>query len=158
MENNQLVNKLTGKFADKVKELELNPAQAAVISDKDTLVDLVKYIKEDDEIAIDYLSSLSAVDYLEDGMEMVYHFCSIKHHHKLTIKVKLDREKPEIPTIMEVFPAANWFEREAWELFGVDIKGHPELETLLLPEDWDQGWPMRRDWEGGEDFVKMPEF
>lgn len=91
-------------------------------------------------------------------MEMVYHFCSTKYRHRLTFKVPLDRAKPEVPTIMEIFPGADWHEREAWELFGINIIGHPNLKTLLLPEDWDQGWPMRRDWDEGKDFVKMPEF
>jgi NADH:ubiquinone oxidoreductase subunit C len=158
VQNEQLVSQLAENFGEKVEKLELHPPQAAVLVDKSILVELVKYIKEDENLKIDYLSSLSAVDYLEDGMEMVYHFCSIELRHNLTIKVKLNREKPVVPTIMEIHPGADWYEREAWELFGIDIEGHPNLKTLLLPEDWDDGWPMRRDWEGNDDFVKMPEF
>jgi NADH:ubiquinone oxidoreductase subunit C len=158
VENEQLVEHLLEKFPEKAEKVELNPAQAAVKIDPSVLLDMVAFIKEDENIAIDYLSSVSAIDYLEDGMEMVYHFTSIKHCHILTLKVKLDREKPEVPTIIEFFPASNWYEREAWELFGINILNHPNLKTLLLPEDWDQGWPMRRDWDEGKDFIKMPEF
>lgn len=158
MENKRIVSQLLEKYGDKVTALELNPEQAAVVVDPSILVEFTKYIKEDDNLHIDYLSSMTAVDYLEEGMELVYHFSSCQHHHKLTVKVKLNREKPEIPTIIENFPGANWFEREAWELFGINIINHPELKTFLLPEDWDEGWPMRRDWDSGKDFVKMPEF
>jgi NADH-quinone oxidoreductase subunit C len=158
VENKQLVSQLLEKFGDKIEKLDLNPPQAAVKVDPSTLVAFSEYIKTDENLAIDYLSTISAVDYLDDGMEMVYHFCSTKYRHKLTVKVPLDRAKPELPTIMEIFPGANWNEREAWELYGINIIGHPNLKTMLLPEDWDQGWPMRRDWDEGKDFIKMPEF
>lgn len=157
MLSDQLLTQILEKFGDKAQKLELKPAQAAISIDAGSLLELVAYIKEDENIAINYLSSLSAVDYLEEGMEMVYHFCSTIKHHTLTVKVKLNREKPVVPTIIEFFPGVNWYEREAWELFGIDITGHPDLKTLLLPENWDKGWPMRRDWDD-EDFVRFPEF
>ncbi|HDS01006.1 MAG TPA: NADH-quinone oxidoreductase subunit C [candidate division Zixibacteria bacterium] len=158
MQNEQLVSQLVEKFGAQAEKVELNPAQPALVVDKSILVEFLKQIKEDENFKIDYLSCISAVDYLENGMEMNYHLCSIELRYKLTVKVKLDREKPEVPTIREIHPGADWHEREAWELFGIDIKGHPNLKTLLLPEDWKDGWPMRRDWEGNDDFVKMPEF
>jgi NADH-quinone oxidoreductase subunit C len=158
VQNEQLVSQLTEKFGDKVEKIELQPPQAAVIVDKSILVEFFKYMKEDENLKMDFLSSLSAVDYVEDGMELVYHLCSIQLRHKITVKIKLDREKPEVPTIRDIHPGADWYEREAWELFGIDISGHPNLKTFLLPEDWEDGWPMRRDWEGNDDFVKMPEF
>jgi NADH-quinone oxidoreductase subunit C len=158
VENEQLVTQLLEKFGDKIEKLDLNPPQAAVKVDPSILIDFVTYIKTDENLAINYLSSLSAVDYLDDGMEMVYHFCSTSKHHSLTLKVSLDRAKPEVQTIIEVFPAANWYEREAWELYGINIDGHPNLKQLLLPDGWDEGWPMRRDWDEGKDFIKMPEF
>jgi len=157
VENDQITTRILDRFGNRAQKLELNPPQAAIAVPADCLLELLSYIKEDSDLGIDYLSSLSAVDYLDQGLEMVYHFCSTRHHHRLTIKVRLNRQKPEIPTIIPLFPAANWYEREAWELFGVNIIGHPRLETLLLPEDWDQGWPMRRDWNEGKDFIRMPE-
>lgn len=158
MENSQIVSKLTDKFQDKVQKLELHPEQAAIAVESSSLPEVAQYIKEDQELAIDYIMSISGVDLLENGMEMVYHFCSTIHNHRLTIKVQLDRDKPEVPTIIEQFPGANWYEREAWELFGINILGHPKLERFLLVEDWDEGFPMRKDWDEGKDFVKMPEF
>lgn len=158
MENNLIVGKLTEKFGDKVQKLELHPPQAAVVVKASALNELAAFIKEDQDLAIDYIMSISGVDLLENGMEIIYHFCSTTLNHRLTVKVKLDREKPEVPTIIEQFPGANWYEREAWELFGINIKGHPKLERFLLAEDWDEGFPMRKDWDQGKDFVKMPEF
>jgi NADH:ubiquinone oxidoreductase subunit C len=115
LENNQIVSKLTEKFQDKVRKLELHPEQAAVAVESASLPEVAQFIKGDQDLALDYIMSISGVDLLDNGMEMVYHFCSTTHDHRLTIKVKLDREKPEVPTIIEQFPGANWYEREAWD-------------------------------------------
>ena len=118
------------------------------------LVDFVTYIKTDENLAIDYMSSLSAVDYLDDGMEMVYHFCSTTKHHRLTLKVGLDRAKPEVPTIIEVFPAANWYEREVWDLFGIKFVNHSDPRRLIMPQEW-EGHPLRKDYPLGYENVQF---
>ena len=60
-------------------------------------------------------------------------------------------------SLQEVWPSADWYERELWELYGIKVKGHEELGCFLLPEDWKDGFPMRRDWQGPDDFIPFPE-
>ncbi|MHB1457816.1 MAG: NADH-quinone oxidoreductase subunit C [Armatimonadota bacterium] len=82
----------------------------------------------------DYLSSLCAVD-LSDRFEMVYHLYSIPMKHTVILKVKLSREVPAIPSVYSVWKAADWQEREAYDMFGIDIEGHPDLRRILLEPD-----------------------
>ena len=151
----EVVQALVAAFPDKVSELELSPRQDAVLVDRAIVRDFFQHLKDDEKFRFDYLSCLSGVDAVE-YLEVVYHIFSTVTKKKLTVKVKLPLENPEIDTIYDIYRAANWYERELWELFGIDIKGHPDLRLLLLPEDWDQGNPMRKGWTG-DDFVVMPE-
>jgi len=102
-----------------------------------------------------FLMNLSAVD-TGERFEVVYNVCSYRFKHRVFFKTIIDRNRPEIDTVMKVWPAANWFEREAWELFGINVCNHPDLTRFLLPEDWDEGFPMRKDWVG-KDVIPFPE-
>lgn len=155
MSNSVNIDAITSRFPGKVEKLELQPAQAAVLVDKSIIRDFMKFLREDKELAFDYLYCLSAVDW-EEYLEVVYHINSTAKHHKLVVKVKLPTENPVIDTISDIYRAADWYEREIWELFGIDVRNHPDLRQLLLPDNWDEGPPMRRGWTGS-DFVIMPE-
>ena len=89
--------------------------------------------------------NLSGVD---TGQELwvVYHLHSLRHLHRLTIKLVLGREKPECDSVVKLWGAANFFEREIYDLYGVIFRGHPDLRRLLNPPDW-VGWPMRKDYK-----------
>ena len=150
-----LVQSLIAAFPGKVTNLDLTPEQDAVLIEPTVVRDFFKHLKNDEDLKFNYLSSLSGVDAVEH-LEVVYHISSMFTKCKLTVKVKLPTEDPEIDTICDIFRAADWYEREVWELYGINIKGHPDLRLLLLPEDWDQGHPMRKGWTG-RDFVVKPE-
>ena len=102
-----------------------------------------------------YLSSISGVDTARILTSSISSL-RLEYKHKLTVRTKVDRLGGKIDTISTVIKGANWFEREIWELFGVEFVGHPNLTRFLLPDDWDEGNPMLRDWTG-RNFVKMPE-
>jgi NADH-quinone oxidoreductase subunit C len=146
------------KFGEHAQVLELNPPQAAVLVQADQIVPLFEFIATDPDLNLNYISTISGVDLGVEAneIEIVYFVSSIQHKHKLTIKARLPRIGGKIATISGILKGANWFEREIWELFGVDFEGHPNLERFLLPEDWDSGNPMLRDWDG-PDFERMPE-
>jgi NADH-quinone oxidoreductase subunit C len=146
---------LTQRFPGQVTALELAPAQTAVLVDAARILDFFAFLLENQDLKMNYLSSISGVD-RTDHIEIVYFVSSFEYKHKLTVKTKVDRSGGKIDSLQHLIPAANWFEREIWELFGVDFVGHPDLRRFLLPDDWNQGNPMLRDWEG-EDFVRMPE-
>lgn len=146
---------LTEKFPGKVSALELSPAQTAVSVEATSIVELITFLVESAGLKMNYLSAITGID-RTDHIEIVYFVSSLEHKHMLTVKTKVDRIGGKIDSIQHIIPAANWFEREVWELYGVDFVNHPDLRRFLLPDDWDQGNPMLRDWDG-RDFVRMPE-
>ena len=106
---------------------------------------IVKHLKESPEFYFDYLVNLSAFD-ATAHIEVVYHFYSYKHRHTFVLKVKVARENGEIPTIVDLYGAANFQEREVYDHFGVRFKGHPNLTRILLPQDW-VGYPLLKDYK-----------
>ena len=77
--------------------------------------------------------------------DVVYHLVSIEQRFTLRVKVRLDGAAPAVPTVSDLWPSANWQEREVWELFGIVFTGHPNLSRLITPEDW-EGHPLRKDY------------
>ncbi|MDD5686525.1 MAG: NADH-quinone oxidoreductase subunit C [Elusimicrobia bacterium] len=111
---------------------------------KEKILEICKYFKEDKSILFDYLSFITAVDYKE-YFELVFYLFSFTYGHKIVIKVKVERDKPEVDSIIPIIAGANWFEREIYDLFGIKFNGHPDLTRILLPEDW-EGYPLRKDY------------
>jgi NADH-quinone oxidoreductase subunit C len=114
-----------------------------------------RLIHDDSSLRMTYLMNLAAVD-TGQTIEIVYNVCSYHLTHRLLFKTVIDREHPRIESVISVWPAANWYEREIWELYGVEVNGHPNLTRFLLTDDWDEGHPMRKGWTG-TDFIVMPE-
>jgi NADH:ubiquinone oxidoreductase subunit C len=109
------------------------------------IVALCKMLKEDKSLSFEYIRSITGSDF-EDRYEIVYSLYSFANGWSINIKVKLDHEKPEVDSIIGVYKGADWFEREIWEMLGIDIKGHPNLKTLLLVGDEDF-YPLRKSFE-----------
>ncbi len=111
------------------------------------IVEAATFLRDDPALAMDYLACLSGVDFPDrKEIEVVYHLASLAHRHRLTVKAVLPREKPEIATLEKVWPAANWHERECWDLLGVVFTGHSDMRRILLPDDW-EGHPLRKDYK-----------
>ena len=111
----------------------------------DKLVDVMTRLRDD--AGFDYLSSATAVDYIEEGkLEMVYHLYSMAGGPGLVIKAQTPRDEAVLPSLVPVFPGADFQEREAWDLYGIRFTGHPNLKRILL---WEGFWghPMRKDWK-----------
>jgi NADH-quinone oxidoreductase subunit C len=90
------------------------------------------------ELVFDYLRNIAGVDLGEEGMALKYHFYSFRHAHALQVTVPLraaGEPHPVVPSLTSLYPAADWHEREAHEMFGIDFEGHPDLKNLLLEED-----------------------
>jgi NADH-quinone oxidoreductase subunit C len=94
-----------------------------------------------------FLAELTAVDYLPrtPRFELVYILVSIERSERLRVKVRIDANDARVQSVMDIWPAANWLEREVWDLFGIVFDGHPDLRRLLMPEDW-EGHPLRKDY------------
>lgn len=100
---------------------------------------------EESSLEFNYLENLSGVDY-ETEMEVVYHLTSLTHGHDVCIKVKTQRDAPQVPSVTGVWRAADWHEREVYDLLGIRFTHHPHLRRILMPEDW-VGHPLRKDYE-----------
>jgi NADH-quinone oxidoreductase subunit C len=98
-------------------------------------------------LAFTFLSDLSGVDRypMEPRFEVNYHLVSILRRERLRLKVKVAGMNPAVPSVVAVWPTANWHEREVWDLFGIRFEGHPDLRRILMPEDW-EGHPLRKDY------------
>jgi NADH-quinone oxidoreductase subunit C len=107
---------------------------------------LARVLREQPAFAFTFLAELTAVDFWpkEPRFEVVYVLVSIAHRLRLRMKVRLPADDPHVATVSGVWPAANWLEREVWDLFGIAFDGHPDPRRLLMPEDW-QGFPLRKD-------------
>jgi NADH-quinone oxidoreductase subunit C len=107
-----------------------------------------KVLRDSADLGLNYLNSITALDWQEKGFSVIYHLTAIGHQpeHRVVLRVDItDRERPEIPSIVDIWPTANWHEREAWDLMGIGFSGHPDLRRILMREDW-VGHPLRKDY------------
>jgi NADH-quinone oxidoreductase subunit C len=112
-------------------------------------------LRQDPRLAMEQLSIVSGVDRGE-WIEVVYHLFSYTHNHAATIKAKLDPQNPEVDSVVDLWGAAEWHERETFDLVGIRFRGHPGLRRILLPEDW-EGHPLRRDYIQPERYHDIPD-
>lgn len=142
-------------FSGQMILLETGKVEPVYEVKADELLDVAKRLRDDPQLKFDFLCNLGAVDTREE-FQVCYHIASVEKKHRLDFKVIMPYEGAAIETITPVWPGANWYEREMYELYGIEVKNHPDMRPLLLPEDWDQGFPMRKDWDA-PDFKRMPE-
>ena len=139
-----LVKKLKGKFGEAIGDASEFIGQLSVYVDGLRIVEVCDYLKGDAEVSFNYLSDLTCTHYpdrREAPFEMVYNLFSIDSNERVRLKVRI---KESVDSVTRVWPAANWLEREVFDLFGVHFNHHPDLRRLLLPPDW-EGHPLRKD-------------
>ena len=107
--------------------------------------EVARFLRDDPELRFNYLSDLCGVDY-KDALQVVYQLRGIGHQRRLTVKVNTDRQQPQVPSVVDVWPGAGWHEREAFDMFGIRFQGHPDLRRILMPP-WtpDDVFPLRKD-------------
>ncbi|OGU54227.1 MAG: NADH dehydrogenase [Ignavibacteria bacterium RBG_13_36_8] len=158
---------LKQQFSDAVIELKTDlPVEPIIIIDPMKIDKIGLFLRDTNELEFDTLLVLSGVDEADgekvkegDGSETItggklsvyYHLHSTKLNHKVTLKVVTPRENPEVASVESIWKAANWHEREVYDMFGVKFHNHPDLRRILLPYDWEGGYPLRKDF-------KVPEF
>ncbi len=123
----------------------ISSEKGSILIDKGSLLKVAEYLKNAHDLAFDYLTFATAVDYI-DYFELVYRIVSLKYNHSIIVKTRcFDRNDPIVPSLTVIWRAAYYQEREIYDLFGIKFEGHPELKRLLLWEGF-KGHPLRRDY------------
>ena len=146
-EPNPLVTALLAQFpsgvADEGEDAGGNPL---VRVGADQLLEVMTWLRDNEATDFDYLADQTVTDWTERSprFDVVYHLYSIAKNHFMTVKTGC-ADGEGVPSVVEIWGTANWHEREAYDLYGVEFLGHPELERIFLPEDW-EGFPLRKDY------------
>ncbi len=143
-----------GELADRLRvrcpDVVVARGEATVIVDRADLLDTLVFLRDDPDLSLGFLSSLTATDWpgRSPRFWLAYELYSTPHRHRLRVKVGLSEGDPRVPSITPMFPTANWHEREVYDFYGVVFDGHPDLRRILLPDDW-EGHPLRKTEELG---------
>jgi NADH-quinone oxidoreductase subunit C len=131
--------------ADAVQGAKLDRGELSIYLARESLREACNHLKT--QGLVDFLADLTCADYYphEPRFEMAYHLLSLKRRERVRLKVRLDGSDAVIESITAVWPAANFFEREVFDLFGIRFLGHPYLRRIMMPEDW-EGHPLRKDY------------
>ncbi len=156
MTHDEVKTCIENTFSGKLTLLDTGRAEPVFEVKAADLRDVARALRDDPTLRFDYLCNLGGTD-TGERLEAHYHLASVANGNRVDLKIFLSYENPSVPSVRDIWPAANWYEREMWELFGINVEGHDNLTRFLLPEDWDQGHPMRKNWDA-PDFVRLPEF
>ncbi|HEU5053811.1 MAG TPA: NADH-quinone oxidoreductase subunit C [Hanamia sp.] len=113
-----------------------------------------KQLRNDDSLFFDYLFCLTCVDWMTH-LTLVYHLTSTKFRYNIVVKIKLERENPEVETVSHIWRTAEFHEREVYEMFGVIFLNHPDLRLLILPDGWEGKFPLRKDFEDPVNMIRL---
>ena len=152
----EITSKLKSTYGPDLEVVETTQPEPFIYISFARYHDFCQSARDDKELDFDFLFQLAGVHYPDDRFEVVLCLASHEKRHRMVVKVKLDINDPQVDTVSDVWQVAAWYEREAMELFGIKFHNHPDPGPLLLPEDWEWGYPMRRGWTG-PDFIPMPE-
>ena len=148
------LEKVQEKFAADIIETHAFRGDETVVIRHGALLAVAKFLKETPELDFNFLMDLTAVDYLfyaggrihkDHRFEVVYHFFSLKHNHRIRIKIPVDEKNLLVDSLTSLWPSANWFEREVWDMYGIKFNGHPNLKRILMYEEF-QGHALRKDY------------
>lgn len=147
-QESSLLSLLKQRFAGDVEETHSFKGDDTAVVKKDKILDVLKFLRDDPGTSFDFLMDVTAVDWLgsEPRFEVVYHLYSSKKNHRIRVKTKVSEESAEIETATGIWKGANWFEREVWDMYGIQIKGHPDLRRILMYEGF-EGHPLRKDYQ-----------
>jgi NADH-quinone oxidoreductase subunit C len=117
---------------------------------------VAEFLRRDERLRFDWLANLSGVDYPAEGkLAVAYDLWSYALRHRFAVKVFCARENPRVATVSDLWRAADWHEREAYDMFGIVFEGHPDPRRILLPEDW-VGFPLRKDYVFPTEYGGIP--
>jgi NADH-quinone oxidoreductase subunit C len=152
MVNEELKTKLTELLTTATSD-ETGEWLNITVDAKDWLP-LAQQLRKDESLQFDYLFCLTCIDF-KTNLTMVYHLSSTIFRHNIVVRSVLANDKPEIESVSQIWKTANFHEREAHEMFGVNFLNHPDLRLLILPDGWEGKNPMRKDFEDAVNMIKL---
>lgn len=154
MDFSEIKNLIIQKFGEEVIIGESSIQQPQLFILPQTLTKVCSFLYENEQTYFDFLSCITGLDTGNNSFEVIYHLYSIPYNHTVILKVILEKSIypiPQIDTVSHIWAAANWHEREVFDLIGIEFIGHPDLRRILLPHDW-QGHPLRKDYQTPETY------
>ena len=147
VKNHPAVARLLGWKGSAIQSVKFDRDEMTIYVDRSDIRETCALLRDDPFCPFDFLSDVTCVDWYpsEPRFEVVYHLLSIPKKQRVRLKVRLNSSSPSIDSITAVWPGANYFEREVFDLFGVRFTGHPYLRRIMMPEDW-EGHPLRKDY------------
>jgi NADH-quinone oxidoreductase subunit C len=144
------IKKLIKKFGKAVIGNHSFRGDDTIIINKNYVLDVCRFLKEEKDLDFNFMMDLTAVDYLnqkdrKERFEVVYHFYSLKHNHRIRVKAPVSDADCAIDSIVPLWVGADWFEREAYDMYGIKFNDHPNLKRILLYEEF-VGYPLRKDY------------
>jgi NADH-quinone oxidoreductase subunit C len=143
--DNELVQRLKARFGDAIREATLDRKQAIIVIEPSKLREISEYTRDHEQFNM--LADLTAVDWPKRArrFDVVLNLYSFAKNERLRLKAQVGEDE-RVPSLCEVWPVANWLERECYDMFGIVFEGHPDLRRILLPDEW-QGYPLRKDYD-----------
>ena len=167
----EIFNILKEKFGEAIGELVSDkPVESVIVVSPMEIDKICLFLRDEKDLEFNSLMNLSGVDdangekvkdeneneILKGGtLSVYYHLESISLKHKVTLKVSTDRENPEVASVEEIWRTADWHEREAFDMYGIKFLNHHNLIRILMPYDWEAGYPLRKDYQNPEFYKGM---
>ena len=147
LKNHPAIARLRDWNSSAVEEVKFDRDEMTIYVDRSSIRGACAVLREDPSCPFNFLSDVTCVDWYpsEPRFEVVYHLLSIPNKERVRLKVRLNGSSPVIESITSIWPGANYFEREVFDLFGIRFTGHPYLRRIMMPEDW-EGYPLRKDY------------
>jgi NADH-quinone oxidoreductase subunit C len=152
MDNATVIERVRAALPQAIQKTAEYRGDVSIYVAPEAIVDVARFLRDDPALSYQFLDNLCGVDYLgrTPRFEIVYHLLSFKNRHRICLKVGAN-EGEAVPTLTGLWATANWQERETYDLLGIPFAGHPGLQRILMPEDW-EGHPLRKDVPlGGEE-------
>lgn len=151
------VEAVKSAFPELVLDVHLFRDETTIIAASADVVAIARYLRDTPGLFYNFLSDISAVDYYPEydrpgRFGVSYHLYSMVHNRRIRIKTFVQEDEPIVPTLTVLWPAANWLEREIYDMMGIEFDGHPDMRRVLMPDDWN-GHPHRRDYPLGYETV-----
>jgi len=145
-----IINTLQELFPGAIEEVTVFRGETTIVVPVDRLIDIARTLRDNPAMQFNYLVDVTAVDWMgrTPRFDVVYHLYSIPLNHAIRMKVRVD-DGQHVPSLTGLWELANWGERETYDMFGIVFDGHPDLRRILLPEDWQDGFPLRKDFPIG---------